>query len=140
MGVDISELPGAGAAGGLAGGLVVAGAQIVGGFDLVAQTVGLEQRIAVADLVMTGEGRLDLTSWEGKVVAGVGKIAEAARKDVVVVAGQVARDALEHELLPSSLKDVIDMSEVFGSDTAMREPQRCAALASQMLLERASSY
>ena len=69
-GVDLAGMAGSGAAGGLAGGLVVAGGRIVAGFELVARLVGLEARLADARLVLTGEGRLDSTSWSGKVVGG----------------------------------------------------------------------
>jgi glycerate kinase len=71
FGFDVTTLPGAGAAGGLAGGLAVLGARIVSGFELVADFVGLDTAIATADLVMTGEGHLDRQSFEGKVVGGV---------------------------------------------------------------------
>ena len=71
FGVDVSALPGAGAAGGLAGGLAALGARIVPGFDLVASIVGLSERVARADRVLTGEGHLDPPSLSGKVVGGV---------------------------------------------------------------------
>ena len=59
FGVDVDTIPGAGAAGGLAGGLAALGARIVPGFDLVASMVGLQEQIDEADLVVTGEGHLD---------------------------------------------------------------------------------
>jgi glycerate 2-kinase len=78
-GVDVDGLTGAGAAGGLAGGLAALGATLVAGFPLVAAACDLDRRLAGADLVVTGEGRLDATSFEGKVVGGV----LAAAKGVV---------------------------------------------------------
>ena len=92
-GCDLDGMPGSGAAGGLAGGLVVAGGRIVPGFDLVAGLVELKSRIARADLVVTGEGRLDATSWKGKVVGGVVECSVQSDRPVVVIAGQVATDA-----------------------------------------------
>ena len=68
---DIRDLPGSGAAGGLAGGLAAIGAQLRPGFDLVVDVVGLAPAIEGADAVVTGEGRLDATSLDGKVVGGV---------------------------------------------------------------------
>ena len=60
-------LPGAGAAGGLGFGLLhFAGAQLVPGFDLIAKLLGLENRIRQADLVLTGEGSIDIQSLSGK--------------------------------------------------------------------------
>ena len=133
-GVDLSGLPGSGAAGGLAGGLVVAGARIVPGFDLVAELVGLDVRIRAARLVITGEGRLDATSWSGKVVGGVAERAAAADRPVVVIAGQVAKDALSAPRRPAALKEVVDLSELFGLERARHDAPGCASLASEMLL------
>ena len=71
FGVDVSELDGAGAAGGLAGGLAALGGRLVSGFELVAEHVDLEERACAADVVVTGEGHLDAQSLDGKVVGGV---------------------------------------------------------------------
>lgn len=70
-GVDVTELPGAGAAGGLAGGLAALGARLEPGFDVVASSAGLGEALPGADVVVTGEGRVDAASFEGKVVGGV---------------------------------------------------------------------
>lgn len=89
FGLDIANMPGSGAAGGLAGGLAVfLGARIASGFDLVAEATGLEARLAVADLVVTGEGRFDTQSTQGKVTGRLIDLARAAGKPVVVLAGQ----------------------------------------------------
>jgi len=85
FGVDVAPLPGSGAAGGLAGGLAALGARIVPGFDLVAELVGLPGRLAAADVVMTGEGRLDATSLAGKVVSGVLRYSPASIPVLCVV-------------------------------------------------------
>lgn len=88
-GVDVTALPGAGAAGGLAGGLATIGARLVPGFDLVADVIGLAERLAVADLAVTGEGTLDDWSFAGKAVGGVVDLAREAGVPVLVVAGDV---------------------------------------------------
>jgi glycerate kinase len=67
FGVDVLAIEGAGAAGGLAGGLAALGGRLVPGFDLVADELDLHDRIAAADLVITGEGYLDTQSFVGKV-------------------------------------------------------------------------
>ncbi len=77
MGVDVTTVPGGGAAGGLGGGLFVFGARLLPGFDLVADLVGLPARLEDADLVVTGEGHLDPPSFEGKVPGGVLALARA---------------------------------------------------------------
>jgi glycerate kinase len=81
--------PGAGAAGGLGFGLMLLGGLRSAGIDAVAEAVGLRERIAAADLVVTGEGTLDWQSLQGKVVAGVAGLALEAGVPVVAVAGQV---------------------------------------------------
>jgi glycerate kinase len=92
-GRDVRDLPGSGAAGGLAGGLAALGASLEPGFDLVAEAVRLDDAIAAADAVVSGEGRLDATSLQGKVVGEV--LARAAAGGVsrrVVVAGAADDD------------------------------------------------
>lgn len=86
-GVDVDGLEGAGAAGGLAGGLACVGASLVGGFDLVAEHVELDVAIERADLVITGEGLLDEESFDGKVVGGVADVAARLGVPVVAVVG-----------------------------------------------------
>ncbi len=92
-GVDVLALEGAGAAGGLAGGLAAAGGRLVSGFDLVADEVGLDERLDGAALVITAEGFLDAMSFEGKVVGGVAALAAALGIRVIAIAGQVFDDA-----------------------------------------------
>ena len=95
-GVDVTQLEGAGAAGGLAGGLAALGARLEPGFEVVAQAAGLEDAMADADLVITGEGRLDLASFEGKVVGGVLEwAAEEGVEHRAVVVGQASDEARE---------------------------------------------
>ena len=88
-GFDVADLPGSGAAGGLAGGLAALGATLVPGFDVVAEALDLAERVAAADLVVTGEGLLDDQSFAGKAVGGVAGLAAAAGVPVVAVVGDV---------------------------------------------------
>lgn len=90
LGCDHRDEPGAGAAGGLGFGLMsFCGATLSGGFDLVADITGLRARIAHADIVITGEGRLDAQTLHGKGPAGVAEMARAAGKPVVGIGGMV---------------------------------------------------
>ncbi len=83
-----AEVPGAGAAGGLGfGAIVFLGGNLVPGFDLVAESVGLEEKVAWADLVITGEGRIDGQSLEGKAPAGVARLAKRLGKRTAVFCG-----------------------------------------------------
>jgi glycerate kinase len=91
---DPRGVPHTGAAGGLSGGLWAAlGASLVSGIDTVLDAVDFERQVRDADLVITGEGRLDAQSAEGKVVAGV--LRRSGSVPVHVAAGQVALDAAE---------------------------------------------
>ena len=73
----------------MAGGLAAVGAQLVAGFDVVAEALDLEERVAGADLVVTGEGFLDEQSFRGKAVGGVAELAQAGEVPLLVVAGEV---------------------------------------------------
>ncbi|MGD9895328.1 MAG: glycerate kinase [Dehalococcoidia bacterium] len=91
LGIDVGSTPGAGAAGGLGAGLIAfLDARVQSGFDLVSQTIGLETRIGAADLVLTGEGRLDGQTGFGKTVAGVARLGHAAEVPVVALCGGLA--------------------------------------------------
>lgn len=117
FGVDVADLSGAGAAGGLAGGLAALGGRIVGGFDLVADEVGLHDAIEGADLVITGEGHLDTQSFDGKVVGGVAAIAAEHGLPVVVICG-VADDDVADRLLTHQLVTIVGEDEAFSRPIA----------------------
>ena len=90
MGKDIVDIPGAGAAGGLAGGaLAFMNARIVSGIEMVIQACGMDAELADADWVVTGEGRFDKQSLRGKVVSGIAKLATKHGVKVMVLAGSV---------------------------------------------------
>jgi len=93
-GVDVRSVEGSGAAGGLAGGLAAIGARLEPGFEVVARAADFERHVADADLVVTGEGKLDRTSFDGKVVGGVLEWSlDEGVPHVGVIAGQVTDDA-----------------------------------------------
>jgi len=90
LGSAVLEAPGAGAAGGLGAGLIAfLGAEIHPGLGVVAGLVGLRQRLEDADLLLTGEGRLDGQTGYGKTVARVARIAQELDVPVVVVPGSL---------------------------------------------------
>lgn len=94
LGIAVAALPGAGAGGGLAAALVAfLRAQLRPGADIVAEALGLEALVAAADLVVTGEGRLDSQSAHGKTPLGVARIAKRHGKPVVAIAGGLGADA-----------------------------------------------
>ena len=127
-GVDVGALPGAGAAGGMAGGLAALGARLVPGFELVAGLVDLRSRLGRADLVVTGEGRLDASTWSGKVVAGVAALAGVAGVDVVVVAGSVGPGGVRPDPAGGGRTgelEVVDLTEHCGAARSLADPAGC---------------
>ena len=89
FGSDAKETPGSGAAGGLGFGLITfCGASIRPGFDVVAERAELDAAVRSADIIVTGEGRLDAQTLEGKAPAGVAKLARKHGKRVLAVVGE----------------------------------------------------
>lgn len=118
LGLDISDVEGAGAAGGMGGGLIAfLGARLRPGFDLVADALDLHDRIFEADLVVTGEGRFDAQSLYGKAPAGVLRLALETGTRAIVVAGQV------EEGVEVSAERVVDLSARVGLEAAMESPR-----------------
>ncbi|MCK6486216.1 MAG: glycerate kinase [Phycisphaerae bacterium] len=112
--------PGTGAAGGTAAPLLaMADAEIVPGVDLVIESVGLRDRLAGADLVITGEGRLDGQSVMGKVVGGVARLAKSSGVPCMVVAGQFGPG---FERLDDLIVSRISLADLAGN----AEQARCA--------------
>ncbi len=124
FGVDVRRIPGSGAAGGLAGGLAAVGATLVGGFDLVATELDLAGRMETADLVITGEGRLDAETFSGKAVGGVTAMAVEAGIPVLVIAGEVDADALPERWSDTAV-EVVSLVERFGAEEAMAHTADC---------------
>lgn len=94
LGVAVAELPGGGAAGGVGAAMVAfLGGRLQPGVDIVMAAVGLEAIIASADLVITGEGRIDDQSVHGKTPVGVARVALRHRKPVIVIAGSLGPGA-----------------------------------------------
>lgn len=93
---DIRNLPGAGAAGGLGGGLVsFLGAEIRPGIKAILEIADFEKSVQWADLILSGEGRIDGQSANGKVVSGIAEIAGKYNVPVIAICGSVEKDARE---------------------------------------------
>lgn len=88
IGKDIKNMPFAGAAGGLSGGLIAfLGASVTSGIDAVMKLISFEEKLNGADAVITGEGRLDRQSFRGKVISGVCKAAQKHGVPVYAIVG-----------------------------------------------------
>ncbi|MHB8219639.1 MAG: glycerate kinase, partial [Acidimicrobiales bacterium] len=116
LGVDVEHIPGAGAAGGLAGGLAALGARLEPGFDLIARMVDLPRRLDRADAVVTGEGHLDLPSLAGKVVGSIA--AAAGRIPLLCVVGAAEVEATARLTGGHPGVEVVDLSRRFGEERA----------------------
>ncbi|MFH0759582.1 MAG: glycerate kinase [Bacteroidota bacterium] len=129
LGKEVDRVPGAGAAGGLGAGLLAfLDASLVRGFEMVAESVNLEDAIRNADLVITGEGKMDSQTQFGKTPFGVAQMAKKHRKPVIAVAGTVDEGA---DALYGAGFDVIMPIQEKPSDLASAIKQAPA------LLERA---
>jgi glycerate kinase len=91
-GREVTALPGAGAAGGLGAALLALGARRESGAGVIATHTGTADQIAAADVIVTGEGRLDDQSLHGKVVGALAAAARSRQVPVLVLAGQVGLD------------------------------------------------
>ena len=90
IGVEIDDVPGAGAAGGLGGGLIAfLDGRLRAGVDIVLDTVGLDQHLEGADLVITGEGQLDYQTVYNKAPIGVARRAKARGIPVIAISGSL---------------------------------------------------
>ncbi len=90
LGVDVEHVPGAGAAGGLGAGLMAfCQAKLKRGVELVIQAVRLDERVQKANLVITGEGKIDFQTGFGKVPHGVAQVAKRYKKPVIAIVGQL---------------------------------------------------
>lgn len=116
FGKDVRDIPGSGAAGGLGGGLLAIGAKLVPGFDLVADKLSLSDRVAAADLVVTGEGFLDKQSFAGKAVGGVAGLAARAGVPILIVAGDGDVDG------PAPF---VSLVKRYGAKRAFSSPAAC---------------
>jgi glycerate kinase len=128
LGCDFRDAPGAGAAGGLGFGLMTfCGASVRPGFDVVAEVVDLKSAIARADVVITGEGRLDEQTLEGKVPAGVARLAHEAGKRVFAIVGASSESP--------EVRNLFDELYVLARNSVT--PQESIARAAELLQERA---
>jgi glycerate 2-kinase len=129
-GVDVSLLPGAGAAGGLAGGLAALGANLVPGFDLVAQEVLLDELLIDVDLIITGEGYMDNESFSGKVVGSMVELAAEKKIQISAICGDIHQDV-------QGRLNAVSLVELFGLESAMHQPLHCIEQAALKILREA---
>ncbi|HEV8421798.1 MAG TPA: glycerate kinase, partial [Chthoniobacterales bacterium] len=121
FGSDYRDVAGAGAAGGLGFGLMTfCGASIRSGFEVVAGAVDLQRKVEAADIVITGEGKLDRQTLSGKAPAGLAELARTCGKPVYAIVGQVAAD-LDAQQLFAEVVALEDHSENFRDTPTLLE-------------------
>jgi glycerate kinase len=126
LGRDVAAIPGAGAAGGLgAGAIAFLGAELRTGIELVLELVGFDRAVEGADLVVTGEGKLDAQSLRGKAPVGVARAAAAHGVPVVAVAGVV--EVADRELRAAGFEEAHALLELEP------DPRRSMAEAAPLL-------
>jgi glycerate kinase len=91
LGKSVGNIPGAGAAGGLGAGLLAfLNAELKAGIEIVVEATQLAERLADADLVITGEGQINFQTVFGKTPVGVAKAAKTYNIPVIAIAGSIA--------------------------------------------------
>ena len=115
---DHQDIAGAGAAGGLGYALIsFCQAELTSGFDTVAKVTNLSQHIADADLVITGEGKLDAQSAMGKVAGGISHIAKASHAPVIAICGSIdglqPAQTSQFEVIMPSIQKLESIDNVF---------------------------
>ncbi len=123
LGVDVGDVPGAGAAGGLGGAIVALGGRLRSGYQVVKELLGVDVVMGQTSLVVTGEGALDAMSFRGKVVGSV--LADAAGLGVpaLVVVGRATPGGREEAERQAG--HVVSLTDRFGSGRALTDTEAC---------------
>lgn len=130
LGINVAELQGAGAAGGLGAGLMAfCHAEMVSGFELVSELTHLDEHISKASLVFTAEGKIDSQTAYGKTISGVGELAKKHKVPVIALAGMVE----------SGLNELYEkgITAVFAIANQPMSLEESKARASELLTDRA---
>lgn len=134
------DYPGAGAAGGLGFAFKsFLGAELTPGIDLVIKETNLEEEIREADLVITGEGKLDAQTSMGKAPVGVAKIAKKYGKRVIAFAGAVTEDARECnekgiDAFFPIVRGITTLEEALEKETARRNLEETAEQVARLII------
>lgn len=123
-GLDVT-LPGGGAAGGVGAALARLGARLVPGWQLFGEMAGLEEKVAAADTIITGEGCFDSQSLDGKLIWGVLSLCRKYKKKPVVACGRCT--------LPQSVWKKAGIADVYALSEIEPDPERSMADAAALL-------
>lgn len=137
LGIDVLSIPGGGAAGGLGAGLVAfCGAQLRRGIDVVFHVTNFDDHLGSADLVITGEGKIDEQVRFGKALAGVIERAQRAGVPVVAIVGSVDgnRESFVNRKFLADLESLVDANAT--TEQAMRNASALISQKTEFLLQR----
>lgn len=105
----IIDVPGSGAAGGLGAGLMAfLNAQLKNGIEIIIETLKLEEKIKEADIVISGEGKIDFQTAFGKTISGIAKLCKKHNKPLIVIAGTVEDIENLYEIGVSSIFSIVE--------------------------------
>ena len=133
VGVDISEVSHGGAGGGMGAGLMAFfGAKLTSGFELLADTTRMDDVLRSADMVITGEGRIDEQSFAGKAPIALARRVSAFKVPVIAVTGDLAVD--KARLKRDGIVDAIGIEQSGGGQRASTDPEGAVERAIEGLL------
>lgn len=120
LGVAMDKLPGAGAGGGMGGGMVAFfNATLKKGIDVVFEITQFEQQVKEADVIITGEGKMDLQTLHGKVVAGVASLAKKYNKRVIGVTGR--NELTTNNAKQLGVNPIFSLTDYASKEVAIKE-------------------
>jgi glycerate kinase len=132
LGTDVANIPGAGAAGGTGAGLMAfLEGKLVNGIELILRTLNIEQLIKQADLVFTGEGKIDEQTFHGKTISGIAILAKKHKVPVIVITGKIGGDI-------EGIND-IGVSAVYSIVNQPMELEKAIELAPQLIQDTAKN-
>jgi glycerate kinase len=137
LGVDVLDVPGGGAAGGLGAGLVAfCGATLRRGIDLVLQVTGFDDHLQGTDLVLTGEGRIDRQVRFGKVISGIVEQAKRRNIPVAAIVGSIegSRESYLNDGFLNDLEPLVDVHT--STEEAMRNARTLIVERTKLLIQR----
>lgn len=132
LGLDLADIPGAGAAGGLGYGMMAfCNAEISSGVDLILDALDMEEILKDVDLVITGEAKIDAQTLAGKVPVGVGRRAQAQGVPVIAIVGSIGKGAeqvyqcgvdaiISAAIGPMKLEEMMENASILVQDAAER--------------------
>ena len=111
---DVANIPGSGAAGGVGGGLVsLLGAKLISGIQNLIEITQLESLIKECDIIITGEGKIDLQTEKGKVISGICKLARKYKKPIIAVCG-VKEEGVSNKLGLSKVYTIFEIADTLN--------------------------